>query len=129
AGLTAAWQAHFGDGAVVGLAPSAAAARVLGDEIGAPAETTAQWIAQQAAQPGRRARLADLQAVREQRAGAGRDIAAVDDEIARIAADLNRWQLRAGQLVIVDEAGMADTRSLDSLITAARNAGAKILLV
>jgi len=39
------------------------------------------------------------------------------------------WTLRAGQLVIVDEAGMVSTRELDAILTAVRQAGAKLLLV
>ncbi len=42
--LRKAWEAQHGSGSVVGLAPSAAAAQVLGDELGIPAENTAKWI-------------------------------------------------------------------------------------
>jgi ATP-dependent exoDNAse (exonuclease V) alpha subunit len=40
-----------------------------------------------------------------------------------------RWRLRAGQLVIVDEASLAGTFALDELVTAPETAGAKVLLV
>ena len=40
-----------------------------------------------------------------------------------------RWRLRTGQLVIVDEASLAGTFALDELVTAAGDAGAKVLLV
>lgn len=46
-----------------------------------------------------------------------------------VTADVERWSLRAGQLVIVDEASMAGTFELDALTEQARNAGAKVLLV
>jgi ATP-dependent exoDNAse (exonuclease V) alpha subunit len=39
------------------------------------------------------------------------------------------WRLRAGQLVIVDEAAMASTAHLDALLAQASGAGAKIVLV
>ena len=39
------------------------------------------------------------------------------------------WQLRAGQLVIVDEASLAGTRTLDALAAQAAAVGAKLLLV
>ena len=39
-----------------------------------------------------------------------------------------RWNLTAGQLVIVDEASLAGTMLLDQLITHAADAGAKVLL-
>lgn len=44
AGLRAAWEARFGAGSVVGLAPSAAAAEVLADELGIDTENTAKWL-------------------------------------------------------------------------------------
>ena len=40
-----------------------------------------------------------------------------------------RWAMRAGQLVIVDEASMVSTTDLDRLLAQARGAGAKLLLV
>ena len=40
-----------------------------------------------------------------------------------------RRRLRRGQLVIVDEASLAGTFALDELVSAARDAGAKVLLV
>ena len=44
AGLKAAWEAEQGTGSVVGLAPSAAAAEVLADELGVDTENTAKWL-------------------------------------------------------------------------------------
>ncbi|WP_313556154.1 MobF family relaxase [Miniimonas arenae] len=43
-GLRAAWERAFGPGSVVGLAPSAAAADVLADELGITPENTAKWL-------------------------------------------------------------------------------------
>ena len=55
AGLRAAWEAEHGPGSVVGLAPSAAAAEVLGDELGIDTENTAKWLHEHRQQPpGRR---------------------------------------------------------------------------
>ncbi|WP_225997715.1 AAA family ATPase [Myceligenerans pegani] len=42
--LVRAWTARHGPGSVVGLAPSATAAKVLADDVGQPAETTAKWL-------------------------------------------------------------------------------------
>ena len=39
------------------------------------------------------------------------------------------WSFHPGQLVIVDEASLAGTRTLDALLTQAQDAGAKLLLV
>lgn len=42
--LRRAWQAEHGHGSVVGLAPSAAAAKVLADDLGIGCENTAKWL-------------------------------------------------------------------------------------
>ena len=44
AGLRAAWEAEHGAGSVLGLAPSAAAAEVLAEELGIDTENTAKWL-------------------------------------------------------------------------------------
>lgn len=88
--LRAAWEGNRGTGSVVGLAPSAAAAEVLGDALGIRTENTAKWSHEHAA---------------------------------------GRWDLRPGQLVIVDEASLTGTLMLDRLVAHAREAGAKVLLV
>src|SRR5699024_3871104 len=116
-------------GAVVGLAPSAAAARVLAAEIGAPAETTAQWTAQQAGAARRERRVAELERRAEQFAAAGYRSGKVDAALESARTEWDRWRLQAGQLVIVDEAGMADTKRLDAVVGQARAAGAKVALV
>ena len=46
-----------------------------------------------------------------------------------LVAEVERWSLQPGQLVIVDEASMAGTFELDALTEQARSAGAKVLLV
>ncbi|WP_422936716.1 MobF family relaxase [Sinomonas sp. P47F7] len=88
--LRRAWQAEHGDGSVVGLAPSAAAAQVLADDLGIETENTAKWW--------------DT----HQRTG---------------------QSFREGQLVVVDEASLAGTLSLDRITGFAAEAGAKVLLV
>ncbi len=88
--LKRAWEHQHGTGSVVGLAPSAAAAQVLGEELGIETENTARW-----------------------------------------------WQMHLlhgttfarGQLVILDEASLAGTGSLDRITGLAEAAGAKVLLV
>ena len=42
--LRALWEQHHGPGSVVGLAPSAAAAAVLGEELRIPTDNTAKWL-------------------------------------------------------------------------------------
>ena len=88
--LRTAWEDAHGTGSVVGLAPSAAAAEVLADDLGIPSENTAKWLWEHRA---------------------------------------SGWALRAGQLLIVDEASLAGTLSLDALAGHAAAAGAKVLMV
>ena len=75
---------------VIGLAPSAAAASVLGEALGIRTENTAKWT-------------------HDHEAGA--------------------WDLRPGQLVIVDEASLAGTLMLDRLVSHAGDVGSKVVLV
>lgn len=92
--LVQAWTGQHGHGSVVGLAPSAAAAKVLGHDVGLHAETTAKWL---------------------------------HDHTS--TTPWNHADLRRGRLVIVDEATLAGTHTLNALATAAKRAGAKLLLV
>ncbi len=93
--LTAAWTGDGGE--VVGLAPSAAAAAVLGESIGASTDTMAKLLWHLEHDP----------------------------------THLPEWADRIGPktLVVVDEAGMADTLSLDRLIAFAVDRGANVRLV
>ncbi|WP_415853291.1 MobF family relaxase [Sinomonas sp. G460-2] len=88
--LRRAWESEYGKGSVVGLAPSAAAAQVLADEVGIGTENTAKWWS---------------------------------------SHELHGSTFEAGQLVIVDEASLAGTLSLDRITRVAADAGAKVLLV
>ncbi|WGH92522.1 MobF family relaxase [Auritidibacter ignavus] len=88
--LRRAWEAEHGAGSVVGLAPSAAAAAVLGEDLQIQTENTAKWL---------------------------------------FDHRLGRWDLRAGQLLIVDEASLAGTLALDQITDHARDVGAKVLLL
>jgi AAA domain-containing protein len=88
------------DRRVFGLAPSQAAAGVLAEEGLTVAANTAAWLAAQ-------------------------------DRLHRgsTAAADERWRLRAGDLVIVDEANMASTDHLAAVLARCQAAGAKLLLV
>jgi conjugative relaxase-like TrwC/TraI family protein len=88
--LRSAWIVEHGQGSVVGLAPSAAAAQALADDLRITCDNTAKWLHEY---------------------------------------DHGRTELRAGQLVIVDEATLAGTRTLDRITEIAAGAGAKVLLV
>jgi conjugative relaxase-like TrwC/TraI family protein len=127
-GVRAAWECEHGPGSVVGLAPSAAAAEVLADVVGIGTENTAKWLTE-----ARRssARLAELNQIRGQlhRASPSLHTRTLLHRARTIAAEVDRWSLHPGQLVIVDEASMAGTFELDALTEQARIAGAKVLLV
>jgi conjugative relaxase-like TrwC/TraI family protein len=88
--LRSAWIAEHGRGSVIGLAPSAAAAQALADDLGIACDNTAKWLTE---------------------------------------FDLGRTNLRAGELVIVDEATLASTATLDRITGIAEAADAKVLLV
>jgi len=88
--LRLAWEHEHGHGAVIGLAPSAAAARELADDLGIATENTAKWLHEH---------------------------------------NRGRATVCAGQLVIIDEASLAGTLTLDRISALATQAGAKVLLV
>jgi conjugative relaxase-like TrwC/TraI family protein len=88
--LRLAWEVAYGAGSVVGLAPSAAAAQVLGEDLGIATENLAKWW---------------------------------QNHLVHGTA------FRSGQLVIIDEASLAGTLSLDRITALAANACAKVLLV
>ncbi|WP_260406238.1 ATP-dependent RecD-like DNA helicase [Microbacterium sp. G2-8] len=88
--LHRAWTAAYARNSVIGLAPSAAAAEVLGDSLGVRAENTAKFLYEH---------------------------------------HHGRWNLQAGQLVLVDESALAGTLALDRITAHAAGAGAKVVLI
>lgn len=100
--LSAAWRNS--GGTVIGLAPSAAATEVLNKDIGAPTDTIAK--------------LVQLTQTR------GADPAPADDPA-------RKWFNTIGSdtLLIVDEAGMASTLDLDTVIAHALARGASVRLI
>jgi conjugative relaxase-like TrwC/TraI family protein len=116
--LRAAWETWHGPGSVLGLAPSATAARELADALGIGCENTAKWLHE-----------TELRAAGKTEPPAGTPGATTTARPGKAQPDPGRWQMRAGQLVIVDEASLASTPTLDTLIGQANAAGAKLLLV
>lgn len=118
-------------GTVVGLAPSASAAATLSTALGARCETAAKWIYESvgdgAAQ--RTVRYAADRAVLTDPTAMYGDRRAANERCYTLAADQEHWRFRRGDLVIVDEASMADTRTLAGLVDQAKEAEAKVLLV
>jgi conjugative relaxase-like TrwC/TraI family protein len=128
AGLRAAWEAEHGAGSVLGLAPSAAAAEVLAEALGIDTENTAKWLHEHRQQAQRLERIAGLRATLRS-PGTSRHRSVLHAEMVRVEDEVARWRLRAGQLVIVDEASLVGTFALDELVSAARDARAKVVLV
>jgi hypothetical protein len=128
AGLRAAWEAEHGAGSVLGLASSAAAAEVLGEQLGIDTENTAKWLHEHRQEAERLEKIAYLRAALRSPA-TSRHRSALQAQIVRTEEEVARWQLRAGQLVIVDEASLVGTFALDEMVAAAREARAKVVLV
>ena len=78
AGVRAMWEAEYGPGSVIGLAPSAKAAQVLAADLGIVTDNTAQWAAQQHLQPDREQRIATLTRRRDRAARGGHDTTKLD---------------------------------------------------
>jgi conjugative relaxase-like TrwC/TraI family protein len=129
AGLRAVWETEYGPGSVLGLAPSAGAAEVLTTELGIDCETSAKWLFEHRRQPERQGKVAALQAQLRVLDPMARQRSSLRAELAKVVQQSALWRLRPDQLVIVDEASLLGTFALDELVLAARDAGAKVLLV
>jgi conjugative relaxase-like TrwC/TraI family protein len=130
AGLRAAWEQVHGPGSVIGLAPSAAAAQVLGDELGIETENTAKWLTEYRRIPeltARRERLA-LNLARHAYPRSP-SAARLRSKLAETEHAISARRLQPGQLVMIDESSLAGTFTLDELVSAATTAGSKILLL
>lgn len=131
------WEEAHGPSTVIGLAPSAVAAGVLGDELGVPSENTSKWLYESVGDgAARRAqhinRLTDrLEHLQTQTASDDRtrQIEATTAKLAAQYAAHARYTLRENQLLIIDEASMVSTAQLAELSRQADHAGAKVLLV
>lgn len=150
--LVDAWQAEHGAGSVTALAPSSAAAEVLGESLGAPADNVSMWLTLRRAtaerdshmdflrqagqwidQGGRVADIRDSLAVVDPTTAGLPDRrirAAIDAALHRIEnTPMQKARLEAGDLIIVDEASMAATIPLHEIVAQADAAGAKVLAV
>jgi conjugative relaxase-like TrwC/TraI family protein len=130
AGLRASWEIEHGTGSVTGLAPSAAAAEVLGDDMGIDTDNLAKWLYEHRQHGQRFRELEQLRAKARLVGLKGRvPSPALAASIRQREETLTRWSLRTGQLVVVDEASLASTFALDELMSAALDARAKVVLV
>ena len=131
--LRSAWETTYGHGTVIGLAPSATAAHELADALHIGCENTAKWLHESVGHGAlTRTAILDGLTVRRERAVAAGDMAALrtmGEATLALEREQALWALRPGQLLIVDEASLAGTFTLDTLTAQATAAGAKVLLV
>ncbi|WP_422758484.1 MobF family relaxase [Paenarthrobacter sp. C1] len=129
--VKAAWEAAYGMGSVVGLAPAAASAEVLGSELSMATENVAKWLHESVGSGAAERAGRFFHADDRLRAAAvsGRNVGRLQQEVARLSAEQSQWQFHPNQLVIVDEASMISTLQLAALVHQAKGVGAKILLV
>lgn len=122
------WEQAYGPGSVVGLAPAAASAEVLGRKLGLAAENVAKWLYETVGQGAvhRAEQFLDLETADP---ASSWQRARTTQRMAALAMQHEQWQFRRDQIVIVDEASMVSTVQLAALVHQARDAGAKILLV
>ena len=102
AALSAAWRNTGGN--VIGLAPTAVAAEVLGEDLGADSDTMAKFVHLTGRIPG--------------------PPAAANDPARKWFRKINNRTL-----IIIDEAGMASTEELDIVIDYALSKGASVRLI
>jgi conjugative relaxase-like TrwC/TraI family protein len=133
AALRTSWESVHGQGSIIALAPSSAAATVLADALGTPTENIAKWIHEAvglgAEERRHRTTQTETAAQLAQQAGRRRRQQRQSAYLAALRAERDRWSFRPNQLVIVDEASMAGTMELATLAREANAAGAKLLLV
>ena len=129
--VKAVWEAEYGAGSVIGLAPAAASADVLGRGLSMATENVAKWLHESVGHSAnsRAVRFFDLQTRLTKVHLDDRRSITVAQEAARLAAVQQRWCFHPDQLVIIDEASMVSTFQLAALVQQAREADAKILLV
>jgi conjugative relaxase-like TrwC/TraI family protein len=128
AGLRAVWEAEHGPGSVLGLAPSAAAAEVLADELGIDTENLAKWLHEHHRTTQRLNYINKLRYRLGRASASSRSTIELELQLEQLDGEMRSWQPQPGQLIIVDEASLAGTFALDELVDAAGQVGAKVLL-
>lgn len=136
--IKSAWEDAFGAGSVVGLAPAAASAEVLGRELAMDTENVAKWLYESVGQgAGHRAThffdaetlLSKHLACSSAGLTSSPGVTRLAQRITWLAAEQEKWRFHANQLIVIDEASMVSTLQLAALVHQAQDAGAKILLV
>ncbi|WP_231445984.1 MobF family relaxase [Brevibacterium zhoupengii] len=141
--ITDTWHSVHGNQSVIGLAPSAVAAGVLGDEIGVDTDNVAKWLFESVGEGAARraervinheARLAALDeklanTTPRNRPKLIKQREALQAKLADDHATQAQYQFHPNQLIIIDEASMVSTTNMAELSRQAETAGAKLLIV
>lgn len=129
------WSQHYGESSVVGLAPSAVAARVLGNELDIETDNVSKWLYESIGD-GAAARIRKIQRLTSALHNLENNGRINATSYERLAAQLAqqyaaqaKYQLRENQLLVIDEASMVSTAQLAELTHQAQDVGAKVLLV
>ncbi len=136
--VKALWEDCFGSGTVVGLAPAAASADVLGRELGLATDNVSKWLYESTG-PGAAIRAGQYAEAAERYQAACQSprldnqarkaLERLAQRMSALTATQAQWQFRPNQLVIIDEASMVSTYQLAALLDQATGAEAKLLLV
>ena len=120
---------HEGEGRLLALAPTSAAAIELGSSLDAPAETMAKILYEQST--GHTTNLLRRACDQYERTapGATERRQALRERISALDAQLKAMKIPQDGYVIVDEAGMADTPSITQLADLCSARGAKMIMV
>src|SRR5690625_807644 len=129
------WEHHHGDASVVGLGPSAVAARVLGNELDVETDNVSKWLYESigdgaARRTQRIQRLTNaLHELEHNTESQPQQAEIVAAQLAEQYAAQAKYQMRPNQLIVIDEASMVSTAQLAELTAQAQTAGAKVVLV
>ena len=114
-------------GTIIGLAPSAAAARVLGEHLGVPTDTLAK-LARSLPHPDNGSPAGQPQTGQPQTAPPQIGLPQIGPPLTKLSL-IGLPQIDSRSLVLVDEAGLADTVTLDAVIDFVLQRGGSVRLI
>lgn len=128
--VTMAWQAEHGEHSVLGLATGTKAVRELSDSIGANCTTIAKLLYEnQEGRPEQRAANHRFARTMSRKAATAGQRSQWRRTLAKQEAEEHSWRIQAGQLIIIDEAGMTDSRNLARITRLAADRGARLVMI
>lgn len=120
-----------GGGRLIPLAPSSRAAKVMEDKLEVSAFTLHGWLAEREriANSRHAARRPKLRVARPSQRERAADARPGSRRPKRLTTTQDRYALRPGDVILVDEAGMAGSRALARIVSEAEAAGALVRLI